>query len=86
MVLSPPLATLNFDDSLPKPHPFLDATMTDMVRSLPAAKTFAPSRDDVLSSLAFFFGDPAVPEKLRGEHTLAKNTKAQLTSGGVDSH
>jgi len=28
-------------------------------------KTFAPSREDVLSSLAFFFGDPAVPEKLR---------------------
>jgi len=32
---------------------------------LPAPKTFAPSRDDVLSNLAFFFGDPAVPEKLR---------------------
>ena len=36
-----------------------------MSRQLPAPKTFAPSREDVLSTLAFFFGDPAVPEKLR---------------------
>lgn len=36
-----------------------------MSRQLPAPKTFAPSREDVLSSLSFFFGDPAVPEKLR---------------------
>ena len=28
---------------------------------LPAPRTFAPSRDDVLSNLSFFFGDPAVP-------------------------
>tara|TARA_Y100000748_G_scaffold289080_1_gene274575 strand:+ start:375 stop:566 length:192 start_codon:yes stop_codon:yes gene_type:complete len=34
-------------------------------KSLPAPKTFAPSREDVLSTLAFFFGDPAVPEKLK---------------------
>lgn len=33
--------------------------------SLPAPKTFAPSREDVLSTLGFFFGDPAVPEKLK---------------------
>ena len=30
-----------------------------------APKTFAPSREVVLSTLAFFFGDPAVPEKLK---------------------
>jgi len=36
-----------------------------MAAELPAPKTFAPSRDDVLANLAFFFGDPAVPEKLR---------------------
>ena len=36
-----------------------------MSKALPAPKTFAPSREDVLSNLAFFFGDPAVPEKLR---------------------
>ncbi len=36
-----------------------------MAAQLPAPKTFAPSREDVLSNLAFFFGDPAVPEKLR---------------------
>jgi hypothetical protein len=29
-----------------------------MARQLPAPKTFAPSREDVLSSLAFYFGDP----------------------------
>lgn len=38
---------------------------SQMSAQLPAPKTFAPSRDDVLSNLAFFFGDPATPEKLR---------------------
>jgi hypothetical protein len=33
--------------------------------SLPAPSTFAASRDDVLASLSFFFGDPASPEKLK---------------------
>jgi hypothetical protein len=33
--------------------------------NVPAAKTFAPSREDVLSTLSFFFGDPATPEKLK---------------------
>ena len=39
----------------------------DMTRAkeLPAPRTIAPSREDVLSNLAFFFGDPVVPEKLR---------------------
>jgi len=27
---------------------------------LPAPRTIAPSREDVLSNLAFFFGDPVV--------------------------
>ena len=31
-----------------------------MSKQLPAPKTFAPSREDVLSNLAFFFGDPGV--------------------------
>ena len=39
-----------------------DATFS---KNLPAPKTFAPSREDVLSTLGFFFGDPAVPEKLK---------------------
>jgi hypothetical protein len=39
--------------------------MEDLANKMPAPKTMAPSRDDVLSNLAFFFGDPAVPEKLR---------------------
>ncbi len=34
-------------------------------KSIPAVATFAPSREDVLSTLGFFFGDPAVPEKLK---------------------
>jgi hypothetical protein len=29
-----------------------------MSATAPAPKTFAPSRNDVLSNLAFFFGDP----------------------------
>ena len=41
--------------------------MGDKQSSAPnvAPRTIAPSRDDVLSNLAFFFGDPVVPEKLR---------------------
>jgi hypothetical protein len=38
---------------------------SNMAKHLPAPSTFAPSRNDVLSSLSFFFGDPASPEKLR---------------------
>ena len=42
----------------------------------PQPATFAPSREDVLSTLAFFFGDPASPEKLRdySEHQAATCT------------
>jgi len=32
---------------------------------LPAPRTIAASKADVLSNLAFFFGDPVVPERLR---------------------
>jgi len=39
--------------------------MASLSANLPAPKTFAPSREDVLSTLGFFFGDPAVPEKLK---------------------
>ena len=31
----------------------------------PQPKTFAPSRDDVLTTLAYFFGSPVSPEKLK---------------------
>ena len=41
------------------------ADSATMSANLPAPKTFAPSREDVLSTLGFFFGDPAVPEKLK---------------------
>ena len=39
--------------------------MVNVEDQLPAPRTFAPSREDVLSNLGFFFGDPAVPEKLK---------------------
>jgi hypothetical protein len=34
-------------------------------KQAPATKTFAASREDVLSTLAFFFGDAVSPEKLK---------------------
>ena len=37
----------------------------NMSKNIPQASAFAPSREDVLSTLGFFFGDPAVPEKLK---------------------
>ena len=33
--------------------------------SAPQPKTFAPSKEDVLSTLAYFFGAPVSPEKLK---------------------
>ena len=36
-----------------------------MPETAPQPRTIAPSKEDVLSNLAFFFGDPVVPEKLR---------------------
>ena len=54
--------------------------MADMSSNLPAPKTFAPSREDVLSTLGFFFGDPAVPEKLKdySEHHAMTCAQAAL--------
>jgi hypothetical protein len=53
--------------------------------NLPAPKTFAPSREDVLSTLGFFFGDPAVPEKLKdySEHHAMYATAAPPPSNCV---
>ena len=31
----------------------------------PSSRTFAASREDVLSHVGFYFGDPASPEKLK---------------------
>jgi hypothetical protein len=52
---------------------------------LPAPKTFAPSREDVLSTLAFFFGDPAVPEKLKGAalHNLTMDAPLDLLTSAT---
>lgn len=47
--------------AMPNPN----AADTNRAKELPAPRTIAPSREDVLSNLAFFFGDPVVPEKLR---------------------
>lgn len=47
---------------------------SSVAATLPAPRTFAPSREDVLSTLGFFFGDPAVPEKLKdySEHRMQR--------------
>ena len=41
--------------------------------SYPQPKTFAPSREDVLTNLQYFFGAPVSPEKLKdySEHHAA---------------
>tara|TARA_Y100000389_G_scaffold131005_2_gene128447 strand:- start:6881 stop:7156 length:276 start_codon:yes stop_codon:yes gene_type:complete len=43
----------------------MDTADQQRAAQLPAPRTIAPSREDVLSNLAFFFGDPVVPERLR---------------------
>ena len=45
---------------------------------LPAPKTFAPSRDDVLSNLAFFFGDPGEQPNARVHLPLRLCTPVQV--------
>ena len=62
--------------------PSADQTLS---ANLPAPKTFAPSREDVLSTLAFFFGDPAVPEKLKGAalHDLTTGTPLDLLTSAT---
>lgn len=42
-----------------------DQSIRDRANELPAPRTIAASKADVLSNLAFFFGDPVVPERLR---------------------
>ena len=40
--------------------------MTDTpALSLPQPRTFAPSKEDVLQNLTYFFGQPVSPEKLK---------------------
>ena len=56
-----------------------------MSQQLPAPKTFAPSREDILSNLAFFFGDPAVPEKLR-DYSEHHAMYARLGRAGARAH
>ena len=62
------------------------ADSNTMSANLPAPKTFAPSREDVLSTLGFFFGDPAVPEKLKDyseHHAMTYRTCHPLQSIGT---
>ena len=37
----------------------------DSFNQAPQPKTFAPSREDILQTLAYFFGAPVSPEKLK---------------------
>ena len=39
--------------------------MTDQFQSHPQPRTFAPSKEDVLQNLMYFFGAPVSPEKLK---------------------
>jgi hypothetical protein len=51
--------------------------------NLPAPKTFAPSREDVLSTLGFFFGDPGTrsrPLEPKGHGTLCNEVFVKLPS------
>lgn len=50
-----------------------DTPAQELAKQLPATHSFAPSKNDVLNSLAFFFGEPISPEKLRdySEHHAA---------------
>lgn len=43
---------------------------------MPQPATFAPSKDDVLNALGFYFGQPVSPEKLKdyNEHHAATCT------------
>ena len=45
-------------------QPDKDAGMTPMFNSLAAPPLAAPSKQDILGQLEFFFGKPAQPEKL----------------------
>lgn len=57
------------------------ATSVAQVASVPQPHTFAHSKDDILSALAFYFGSPASPEKLRdySEHHAATYRAFQCT-------
>lgn len=48
----------------------------------PQPAIIAPSREDILSNLAFFFGDPSSPEKLRdySEHQAATCARRVLNA------
>ena len=39
--------------------------MTDAFKTHPQPRTFAPSKEDVLQNLQYFFGAPVSPEKLK---------------------
>jgi hypothetical protein len=40
-------------------------TSAEEASTTPQWASFSPSKTDILQSLAFFFGEPAVPEKLK---------------------
>jgi hypothetical protein len=47
--------------------------MTDF-NSHPQPRTFAPSKEDVLQNLQYFFGAPVAPEKLKDVSTACPQT------------
>ena len=46
--------------------------MTDF-NTMPQPRTFAPSKEDVLQNLQYFFGAPVSPEKLKDVRAVASN-------------
>jgi len=54
----------------------------------PQPKTFAPSREDVLTTLAYFFGSPVSPEKLKDyseHHAQARRDDPKRTARAAPS-
>lgn len=53
--------------------------MTDF-KEMPQPKTFAPSKEDVLQNLQYFFGAPVSPEKLKDVSGAPSNLANEPTS------
>jgi hypothetical protein len=61
--------------------------MTDF-NTHPQPRTFAPSKEDVLQNLQYFFGAPVSPEKLKdySEHHAMTCAPPQLEQDPLSSH
>ena len=53
--------------------------MTDF-NNMPQPRTFAPSKEDVLQNLQYFFGAPVSPEKLKDVRAMGSNLADEPTA------